>query len=60
MRAPAGSDRKKKKKGGGRCWAAGWTLGCEVKRKGFGLLERCGLEEGRKVEVGRAVSWAAR
>jgi hypothetical protein len=34
MRAPVGSDRKKKKKGRGRCWAAGWTLGYEVKRKG--------------------------
>jgi hypothetical protein len=34
MRAPAGSDRKKKKRGRGRSWAAGWTLGRGVKRKG--------------------------
>jgi hypothetical protein len=70
MRAPAGSDRKKKKRGRGRSWAAGWTLGRGVKRKGHrpARAVRAGGEEkgggGPRGELGHPVrrrgrwSWA--
>jgi hypothetical protein len=71
MRALAGSDRKKKKRGRGRCWAAGWTLGCGVKRKGHRPAQAVRAGGGEKggggprsekegeVELGRMKGWAS-
>jgi hypothetical protein len=51
---------RKRKRGEGDAGPQTGRWAARLKEKAIGLLERCGLEEGRKVEVGRAVSWVAR
>jgi hypothetical protein len=62
MRALAGSDRKKKKRGRGRCWAgssARWATRCEDgPREGVGLRAGKRNIKGRK-KMGRALAYQA-
>jgi hypothetical protein len=60
-RAPLVIQQMKMKRGGGEVGSQAGRWAVRLKEKAIGLLELCGLrEEGRKVEVGRAVSWATR